>query len=1024
MGEIMIEFKKGICQVLYQEQIIGTGFFIGGGKIVTAAHVVGNNTKVQVCFNENDTVPYIYDCELQEQQPDTDICILIFDESQYDLSLYGLKYSLKPAPANSEFISYGYPGENQGNMSYIKGKIINTHDGVVDSQYTADLEVLEGKLSNYEGFSGAPIIVKNEVVGICTYQCSDQLRLVEFCKNIEALTEALGLNNREEKNYISNIPVHYEKYDYISRQFLLNEIESHIIETKSSIIAVRGCSGVGKTTWVEQLENTKELIILGKYFVDKTYDSLPVVYRKSEEALYDWFCMMGNQFALERLEALRGNGYKERLDSTHRILRKLDEYLDSIDKQGLICIDGLDSFVNDDIRVFELFCSYFSTYASKRIHVILTLNNEKVLPLSVKNKITDDDIFDMGLFSIIAIRDFLLKKLVINDVEKYVEQIAEKSEGHALYLHYIIESVNHLSQDEDVASFIEKFPAYGGDIRKYYDYKWDEIKKKENNVKLVSYLARVRISLDKQILFQMVPAVDSIAFDIALDNMNGLLIQDTEIGFFHSSFQQYVCDHTKYLNQEVHHLMALYCLGHQDTEYGITQLLYHLSNGTEEDKKQCIGVCNQQWMDKCGELIGGPEVMLHDMRMVLGLCCSLGEFAQLIDKLLLMQRAQTRYDEMFARFAADVAMSEIEREHPEKALEYLYRYQVCIVGDEDLLACLNRMICKEQWDCAYELVSRMETKILKAIQIGEAISTGEICTMIRAYQMVALSGSSYFYKKMQIFLKLIYSQELDSLSTAAVMQASCDYNLWKSGAFATAERLKENNLTMNQAVYDNWILSVIGSANLENITGEKSKSWEPVLEEIRKYDDQYLCDDRIKKVFIDVCMNRKEFAALLRKEDIAKFIPERSIYFREANGVDVDYTKVYNTYSWNRNRTYLGEKVEDVNLSNNVWSVNWEDGLTRLVSCVGKYYGLGLLRSDKTDVDAFKKILELRLFSFDERTEFKDAYNIPEKVMEYIIPNIAKYFIILYPEEKMWFLSYVQKKALDQFGVYYESYMH
>ena len=201
----MVEFKKSICQVLYQKQIIGTGFFIGKGKIVTAAHVVDTNIKVQVSFNENDTVPYIYDCELQEQQPDTDICILIFDESQNGLKLHALKYSLKPALANSEFISYGYPGENQGNMSYICGKIINTHDGVVDSQYTADLEVLEGKLSNYEGFSGAPIIVKNEVVGICTYQCSDQLRLVEFCKNIESLKEALGLNNRKEKNYICRL---------------------------------------------------------------------------------------------------------------------------------------------------------------------------------------------------------------------------------------------------------------------------------------------------------------------------------------------------------------------------------------------------------------------------------------------------------------------------------------------------------------------------------------------------------------------------------------------------------------------------------------------------------------------------------------------------------------------------------------------------------------------------------------------------------------------------------------------------
>ena len=239
--------------------------------------------------------------------------------------------------------------------------------------------------------------------------------------------------------------------------------------------------------------------------------------------------------------------------------------------------------------------------------------------------------------------------------------------------------------------------------------------------------------------------------------------------------------------------MALYCLEHQDTDYGTTQLLYHLSNGTEEDKKQCISECNQQWMNKCGELGGGPEVMLQDMRMVLGLCCSLGEFAQLIDKLLLMQRAQTRYDEMFARFAADLAMVEIEREHPQKALEYLYRYQICIVSDEDLLACLYRMICKEQWECAYELVSRMETEIIKAFQVEESVSIAKICVMIRAYQMVALSGSSYFYKKMQLFLKLIYSQELDDFSAAAVMQASCDYNLWKNGAFATAERLEENN---------------------------------------------------------------------------------------------------------------------------------------------------------------------------------------------------------------------------------------
>ena len=77
----------------------------------------------------------------------------------------------------------------------------------------------------------------------------------------------------------------------------------------------------------------------------------------------------------------------------------------------------------------------------------------------------------------------------------------------------------------------------------------------------------------------------------------------------------------------------------------------------------------------------------------------------------------------------------------------------------------------------------------------------------------------------------------------------------------------------------------------------------------------------------------------------------------------------------------MGKEVEDISLYKGVWSKNWEDGLTRLVSCVGKYYGLGLLRSDKADVDALKKILENSLFSFDER------WNI----LHQVLPSILSY---------------------------------
>lgn len=1020
----MIELKKSICQILNQDRIVGTGFFIGTGRIITAAHVIDNCSEVQVCFNESSDKPYVYNCVLQKQQPDADLCILLIDESQHDLQLQELKITLKPAAINSTYLSYGYPGENQGNMAYISGNIINAHDGSTDTEYTADLEVLNGRLDNYEGFSGAPVVVKNEVVGICTYQCSNQLRMVEFCKKERTLMEALGLDSREEKKYISNVPENSKNKNYIPRHYLQNEVINHVRnKNDSQILVIRGCSGMGKTTWVEQLENTQELFLLGKYYINKKEDTLPVIYRKSEEALYDWFCMMGNQFSSDRLEAIQSNNYEARLKNVIKIAVQLDKFLEKINKHGLICIDGLDEFSNDDMRVFELFCSYFSAYQGKRMHVVLTLNNEKILPLSVQDKISEGNILDMELFGSNPIRTYLLEELQIEDAEKYVDQLAEKSEGHALYLHYIIESVNHCVKSGDISTFIEEFPAYGGDIRKYYSYKWNEIKKNENSIKLVAYLARSRRTLEKQILLQMVPASEGIAFDVALDNMNGLLIQDKGLGFFHSSFRGYVCDQTEYLEEEIQHVMAAYCLEHQDNEYGVTQLLYHLANGNEEDKRKCITLCNQKWMDKCGKFNGGPEMMMHDMQIVLRLCCDSGQFAQLIDKLLLMQRAQVRYDEMFVRFAGDLAMAEIERNYPEKALEYLYRYHTCIVSDDELLSCLEKMVTKKQWNCAYEIVYRMETEIQKFIQGEEAISVGKICTMLRGYQIVALAGNEYYYNKMQLFQKIIFSQELDSESAAMVMQASCDYNLWKNGVFATAEKLKENGLSVNQEIYNNWVLSVIGAANLESITEEKSKSWKSVLGEIKNHSLDYTCDAHIMEIFVDVCMSTRENATLLRQEDIEQFSGKENTSLRKRNGVDVDYKKFRNMYIANRNHAYLNvNKQECVNFVRNVWKINWEDGLTQLVCCIGSYYGLGLARSDKDDVDEFKQILENELFTFDERTEFKNAYHIPETVMEYLIPLIAMYFIVLYPEEKDWFINFVRVKSEDQFGVYYESY--
>ena len=278
--------------------------------------------------------------------------------------------------------------------------------------------------------------------------------------------------------------------------------------------------------------------------------------------------MIAGQFLVERIEIAENNSYVERLKCVNIIFEKLDQYLESIDKFGLICIDGLDEFVNDDMRLFDIFCSYFTAYKGTRISFLFTLNNERILPRAVQNMILKENIFEIQPFDVTSLRLYLLDNLQIDNAEKYVDQLVEKSEGHALYLHYIIETINSLTGNEDIGFIVNDFPTYGGNIYKYYDYKWNDIKKNENSVKLVAYLARTRINIEKQILLQMVSTNEGIAFDVALDNMGGLLVQGEKISFFHSSFQKYVSDKTQYLDEEIHHIMATYCLGHQNLEYG------------------------------------------------------------------------------------------------------------------------------------------------------------------------------------------------------------------------------------------------------------------------------------------------------------------------------------------------------------------------------------------------------------------------------------------------------------------------
>ena len=112
----MSDMKKGICVIRNCESILGTGFYIGNGRIITAAHVVEKQSVLEAAFMEIDETVHQYEMKFQEKQPDTDICILSVKADVW-LEDVIMQCNFNRVLIGSSFCTYGYPGE------YVAGKL-------------------------------------------------------------------------------------------------------------------------------------------------------------------------------------------------------------------------------------------------------------------------------------------------------------------------------------------------------------------------------------------------------------------------------------------------------------------------------------------------------------------------------------------------------------------------------------------------------------------------------------------------------------------------------------------------------------------------------------------------------------------------------------------------------------------------------------------------------------------------------------------------------------------------------------
>lgn len=1027
------KIKKFICKIICDGIDKGTGFLIDKKIVMTAAHVIEEDTqKLSVQFLEMNNSVLEISCKAYEEKSDLDVEILILDEP---LNLNeSMNLNTNTVSIGSSWTTYGYPAESSPQIALVEGVVTNANDSFNPCDFNIDLEVHQGIMENYQGLSGAPLIIAGKVYGIITHQNGLKLKAIEFSRFKDYLV-SLNLEyifHNSDKNICNVEIIESEVIEDFDSTEKLNDV---IKEQTGCRVLIEGSVGIGKSTFVQQYTGTEDIVILGKYFIKIPNDLMPISYRISEDVFCEWLEAKISDYLKMRRESTEKLSYSKRVEYLSSLFLELSKKLQEEDKKAVIFIDGIDELLNYSQSEIQRFLSFIPAHNSKNIFFVITSNNHLLLPMYFLQTIDlENDRIELQPFCQQQTKQYLQRVLNKPVSNTQLDVLAQKSFGHPLYLSYIINYLSLVTVDALDAS-IDELPVYSGSIKVYYDFLWSKISQNTYQLHWVAYLARVRSIIDAQTFRNLLPNEIKIHFEPVLNQLKYLLIKGKTLAFFHNSFSDYIKNATEYMGKEIHHQIGVYCLENKEIEFSIINILFHLANGNDEDIARSINECNQEWVDKCTIQNVTPDLMIQDAKEILKLACVNGDYVSAIRMLLLLERIEFRFNQMFIDSAFEIAKAEISLNRPDKAMQYIIRQGVLLLTIDETLYCLEMLTDKGYSQQAKEIVTKLEAIFINSIEQRQGIPYEFFGHILQAYQMYSEFDRHYSTHKSKIILNMLQDNfdEVKSDKNERAMNdivgSAHSYFLWKYNKYIDLDTTLEIGLEANKNISDLFIQMLLCARDNEE---QYHKKYVP--------DYHNIANDIERLIQIASTTNIHKAVEVLiegsKNYDLVKsLISQCKDYkayetIRAENGVDVSWSNFSSTFYHYRNQAYLLLlTLEDVKFSKSLFISDWENGLLKFIQYVATLYGRALycrtvnnydiIENDYTDL-IYK--IENELFNFDDRTKWNHSYHIPEEILPFLFKYITKYIVQFKSEKIEQYINIVKIKANNQFGIYSEGY--
>jgi len=375
---------------------------------------------------------------------------------------------------------------------------------------------------------------------------ADREKLVHLSK--EELLQKLGWSEDfqqiSDHNFYSKEPFHHEPI-----KETIDELNKVIESKDGGYVILLGSPGAGKSTmlthWMRDLRGN-----IFKYFAYVPNSVTPNEIRgESQNFLHDLIIQFYKKYIGQPDHRLRQNRSLLIL-AFNNALKELGELYKTRNERSFIVIDGLDHISRDYSPERSLIKDLPSPESiPEGVYIILGSRTQQLKDFSpsIKLNLNDEDrrvnMTSLPKESV----NRIINKYLGGEFTRFQNEIYNLSDGHPLYLTYLLEKISKIEESKIETILTEELP-YSGDIFEIYEKIWvgEGISENSNLCSLLGLICRIRISINLNIIENewdeeySQSLVDLIRFADHFFNK----IDNNNWAFFHSSFKEFLINKT------------------------------------------------------------------------------------------------------------------------------------------------------------------------------------------------------------------------------------------------------------------------------------------------------------------------------------------------------------------------------------------------------------------------------------------------------------------------------------------------